>query len=105
MDFKLNFLGITVADFDSSFDFYSKVLGIEAKHSKPNWAAFQTSGMKFELFSGGAPASPDRSWGNGQAVRPSFQIANLQETVSELQGKGVRFVGDITKASWGEYIE
>ena len=55
MNFKPNFLGITVADFESSLQFYTEVLGIETKHSRPDWAAFRTTGMKFELFSGGRP--------------------------------------------------
>ncbi len=105
MDFKLNFLGVTVANFEESYRFYAETLGIEVKHFKPGWAAFQTTGMKFELFSGGPPAPPDRSWGHGQAIRPSFQIANLKKIVDYLKNKGVAFIGDINKASWGEYIE
>lgn len=105
MGFKLNFLGITVADFEPSFRFYTELLGIEAKHSKPDWAAFQTKGMKFELFSGGSPLLSDRSWGRGQAIRPSFQVADLKSTISDLRRKGVAFVGDIQKTTWGESIE
>ena len=35
MDLELNFLGVNVADFETSFHFYTEVLGIEARHSKP----------------------------------------------------------------------
>ena len=65
VDLKLNFLGITVADFEPSYRFYTEVLGIEARHSKPDWTYLETTGMTFELFSGGVPPTPDRSWGRG----------------------------------------
>lgn len=105
VDLKLNFLGITVADFEASYRFYTEVLGIEARHSKPDWAYLETTGMTFELFSGGVPPTPDRSWGRGQAIRPSFQIADLRRTISDLRRKGVVFVGDIESTTWGERIE
>lgn len=104
VDFKLNFLGVNVADFNPSYDFYTKVLGIEARHSKPDWAYFETTGMKFELFSGGMPPSPDRSWGRGQAFRPSLHIADLRGTVADLRRRGVTFLGDIESTAWGEHI-
>ncbi|MCZ6530120.1 MAG: hypothetical protein O6949_07285 [Chloroflexi bacterium] len=50
MDFKLNFLGVTVADFEPSYRLYTEVLGIEARHSKPDWTYLETTGMTFELF-------------------------------------------------------
>lgn len=105
MNFKLNFLGLTVADFGSSYRFYTEILGIEVKHSKPDWTAFKTRGMKFELFKGGASSAADRSWGHGQAIRPSFQVADLRTTISELRVKGVTFLGDIQKTTWGEIVE
>ena len=115
MDFKLNFLGVTVADFEPSYRFYTEVLGIEARHSKPDWAYLETTGMTFELF--GIESSElsafqramlptsDRSWGRRQTIRPSFQIAELESTVSDLRRKGVEFVGDIERTTWGERIE
>lgn len=105
MNFKLNFLGVTVADFEQSYRFYAEVLRVEIKHSKPGWAAFQTTGMKFELFSGGAPAPTDRSWGHGQAIRPSFHVADLKSAISKLRRNGVTFVGDIEKTVLAERIE
>jgi catechol 2,3-dioxygenase-like lactoylglutathione lyase family enzyme len=43
MDFKLNFLGINVADFAQSYRFYTEVLGVEARDAKPDWAYFATT--------------------------------------------------------------
>ena len=71
--------------------------------------------MTFELFGIESPdlsAShrgvlpiPDRSWGRNQTIRPSLQIADLESTVSDLRRKGVEFVGDIERTTWGERIE
>ena len=115
MDLKLNFLGVTVADFEPSYRFYTEVLGIEARHSKPDWAYLETTGMTFELF--GLESSdlsafqrdvlptPDQPWGRRQTIRPSFQIADLESTVSDFRRKGVAFAGDIERTAWGERIE
>jgi len=82
MDFKLNVLGVTVADFEPSYRFYAEVLRIEARHSKPDWAYLETIGMTFELFGlesselsafqRGVLPTPDQSWGRRQAIRPNF---------------------------------
>jgi predicted enzyme related to lactoylglutathione lyase len=97
MDFKLNFLGINVADFAQSYRFYTEVLGVEARDAKPDWAYFATTGMIFELFGGGEPPPRDRARGHGQTIRPSIQIAHLEQTVSNLRHKGVKFIGAIER--------
>jgi catechol 2,3-dioxygenase-like lactoylglutathione lyase family enzyme len=102
---KLNWLGFTVSDFAAAFHFYTAVLGMNAIDAKPDFAYFETTGMTLELFSGGIPPSPHRSWGQGQAVRPSIQVADLQGTIAELRQRGVQFTGDIQRAAWGEWIE
>lgn len=105
MDLKLNFLGLTVADFKSSYRFYTQMLGIQVKHSRSDWAAFKTKGVKFELFSGAKTQTRDSSSGEKQTIKGSFQIANLKKTISDLRLKGVEFIGEIKKTVLGESIE
>ena len=50
-DHTLNFLGINTTNFDEMLHFYTEMMKLEVKHSKTGWAAFQTTGMKLELFS------------------------------------------------------
>jgi len=105
MDFKLNFLGVTAADFEAAFHFYTNVLGIESKHFRPDWAYLETTGMTCELFLGEVLPDLERSWGRGQAIRPSFQVIDLHRMVSSLRQQGVIFTGNVEKTLWGERIE
>lgn len=104
MNFKLNFLGLIVADFELSYHFYTQVLGIQARLAKPDWAYFETTGMRFELFNGGMPSPPARLWGRGQTIRPALQIVNLERSVCDLRRKGTEFVGTIERWAWGKRI-
>ena len=106
MKFKLNFIGLYVADFNRIYSFYTETLGIELNLSVPGWASLKTSGMTFELFEHQAePGSRNRSWGNGQAFRPGIQVTDLAATISELEQKGVTFAGNIERKPWGRLRE
>jgi catechol 2,3-dioxygenase-like lactoylglutathione lyase family enzyme len=89
-DFKLNFIGVTVNDFATSFRFYTGILGMVARETKPNWALFDTTGMTLELFGGG-----NHSGGAEQTVIPYLHVANAESTIEELQGIGVQLDGEI----------
>ena len=105
MDFKLNFLGLTVVDFELSFHFYTEVLGIAAREAQPDWATLATTGITFALCNGGASPPPARLWGQGQTIRPGLQIADLTKAVSDLRGKGIDFDGAIEWQKGREQIE
>ena len=105
MDLKMNWLGLYVSDFKESLQFYRDVLGVSARVVKPDFALFRTTGMTLELFGGGMPADPDRSWGHGQAVRPGIQVETLHGLIDELRRTGVRFAADVEQTRFGEQVE
>jgi predicted enzyme related to lactoylglutathione lyase len=106
MFLKLNWIGIHVADFQTSLRFYTEVLGIRASDTKPDWAYMETMGMVFELFGDSQqPALDQSTWGHGQPVRPSIQVVDLHETVATLRQRGVQFIGDVEQILIGEMIE
>ena len=106
MFLKLNWIGIHVADFETSLRFYTEVLGIPASETKSDWAYMETTGMVFELFGNHEQPASDRfSWGHGQPVRPSIQVPHLHEMVATLRQRGVQFTTDIEQTSFGETIE
>ena len=106
MFLKLNWIGLHVADFETSLRFYTDVLGIRASDTKSDWAYMETTGMVFELFGDSEqPASDQSTWGHGQPVRPSIQVANLHETVAGLRQRGVQFTTDVEQTSFGEMVE
>ncbi len=115
---KVNFLGVSVADFPSAYRYYTEVLGVRrapSDHQEDNWAmlgktweehlALETPGMMWELFGNAPPPPADRAWGRGQNVRPGIQVENVEITVAELRGRSVRFNGDIRRREWGEMAE
>src|SRR5687767_7067261 len=97
MDFKLNFLGVTVCDFDNSFRFYTETLGMLALDTKPDWALFDTTGMTFELFGGG-----EHRGGESQTITPLLHVAE-EGLLERLSKKGVQFNDEIwaTQGSLG----
>jgi predicted enzyme related to lactoylglutathione lyase len=105
MNLKLNWLGIHVADFAAALRFYTEVLGLNATDVKPDWAYFATTGMTFELFGGGRPPVSGSKWGQGQAVRPGIQVADLRAMIAELRARGIQFTGEIEQTDFGEWIE
>lgn len=116
-DLKLNFLGLSVADYEESFRFYSEVIGMEA-HTVPQWKHWagygetwdmptksQGRAMICEMFGGAPPPPKDMRWGHGQNVRPGIQVNNLTKIVEDLRKRGVRFTSDIERTPMGERIE
>ena len=89
MDLKLNFIGVTVCDFDTSFRFYTETLGMTARDSRPSWALFDTTGTIFELFGGGK-----HKGGDSQTVLPCLHVAGLEKVVERLKGHGVHLDGE-----------
>lgn len=106
MNLKLNFFGMHVSDFAPSFRFYTEMLGINATDKKSGWAYMDTRGMTFELFGDRMPPnSQPAAWGQGRPLRPSLQVADLHQTITELRQRGVRFTGPIQRTELGEWIE
>lgn len=101
-DFQLNFLGINTANFDEMLRFYSEVMQLAIKHSKPGWAAFQTTGMKLELF------STDKVIQSGTAKKPTqapifigFETKNIQQALNWIKSQNVTIIEDLANHSWG----
>jgi len=92
VDFKLNFLGVTVSDFDDSFRFYTEALGIIALDTKHDWALFETTGMTLELFGGGR-----HKGGVSQTIIPRLHVAE-EGLIERLSQKGVQFEDEIRAA-------
>ena len=117
-DLKLDFLGVSVKNFQRSLEFYTKVIGVKLAAFYPEWGEWAglgrtwdehhkgtPRGLMMELFGSERVTPKRRKWGRGQGIRPSIQVADLRETVARLRRRGVRFTGEIEYASWGQRIE
>jgi catechol 2,3-dioxygenase-like lactoylglutathione lyase family enzyme len=90
--------GLLVSDLEKAIVFYRDVLGLPLIDREERAALFDAGdGALLELWPTGiastSPKTPEH-----QSLRVAFKVDDLDVAVSELQGKRVRFIGEI-----GEY--
>lgn len=115
---ELNFIGLSVVDWQRSLAYYTKSIGIGLKNSNPtygNWAMLgegwdaywsgKSRSLIVELFDGGPPIRKERKWGREQGVRPSIQVENLEAAITALRRRRVRFTSEVEHMGWGKRIE
>lgn len=90
--------GLLVSDLEKAIAFYRDVLGLPLIEREERGALLDAgNGALLELWPTGiassSPKSPER-----QSLRVAFKVDDLNVAVSELQGRGIRFIGEI-----GEY--
>jgi catechol 2,3-dioxygenase-like lactoylglutathione lyase family enzyme len=100
-----------VHDVDEAIAFYRDDLGFtEVMHPAPTFAMLSRGDLRLVLSapgggSGGGQAMPDGAVPEpGGWNRFSIEVADLEGTVSELRGKGVRFRNDIVTGMGGRQI-
>ncbi len=101
-NFQLTFLGINTTNFDAMLRFYNKTMKLDIKHSKPGWAAFQTTVMKLELFSTDKIAQPTKVENPTQTpIFIGFETENIHESLDWIKSQNVTIIKDTTSYSWG----
>lgn len=97
-----NFLGINTTNFDEMLHFYTIVMQLAIKHSKSGWAAFQTKGMKLELFSTDKILQPTKVKNPIHApVFIGFETKNIQQTLTWVKSQKVPITINLATHSWG----
>lgn len=90
--------GLLVADFERAVTFYRDVLGLPLLERGERSALFDAGdGSLFELWPTGVASDSPKAAAQ-QSLRVAFRVDDLEGAVSELKGRGVRFVGEV-----GEY--
>lgn len=116
MDTELNFLGLYVADWPASYQFYTAILGMQAEVDPSlgvwaslggGWDAYRTGSrsMICELFDGGGSVGSGRAWGRRQGIRPAIHVDDLDAVVGAARARGVSFTGEVEETAWGRRIE
>ena len=96
---KLNFLGVYTNRFDESRRFYTEIIGLGVKHSKPGWVAFATGQLKFELFA--TDKSLTRIKASQEPVFIGFETQNIETSLKRIKSKNINIVEELASHSWG----
>lgn len=80
-------------DMDRMRGFYERAVGLKYRTASPIWTAYETGGALLALR-----PLPE---GHAPYIELTFATADLDSTTRELQGHGVRFLGDTETHGWG----
>jgi catechol 2,3-dioxygenase-like lactoylglutathione lyase family enzyme len=75
---------VAVSDITKAKEFYGQTLGLKQTDENPGGVTYVSGGGKLFVYQ--APTA-----GSGQATCASWEVANIEEVVKELSGKGVTF--------------
>jgi predicted enzyme related to lactoylglutathione lyase len=88
---------LPVADITRAVEFYDQTLGLERLDVQEQWAELDANGLRIGLNA----REEETPSGGGGAVLAFQPEGELEQAVSELEGKGVQFQGGISEHPWG----
>ena len=89
---------LPVTDIERAVGFYRDTLGLSVSSQQPEWAELEAEGLKIGLNA----RDEETPGGDGGAVVAFRPDGEIDDTVSELEGKGVEFAaGGISEHPWG----
>ena len=102
----VNHIGIVVADYQKSLDFYTNVLGFEKgiNNPTPGGPRFLTVGVKGQDFVlvlwPGTPGQAQPVQG-GIPASVTIETDDIRKTYEELKSRGVKFETEVEEYPWG----
>ncbi len=93
-----------VEDMERAVAFYRDVLGLRVIDQNPYWTSLDLGGVKVGLHwteGGKVPYVGRDDHGPHAGACLTVKVDDIRATVSQLEGRGVRFLGGITNAPWG----
>jgi lactoylglutathione lyase len=99
---KIDYAMVMVSDMNRSVQFYQNALGFKLRFQSKDWTEFETEGTTLALHGGSRPESGSigvKREAPAGTVCLGFSVSDLDETVSTLKSRGVRFVMEPTLRS------
>jgi catechol 2,3-dioxygenase-like lactoylglutathione lyase family enzyme len=106
MSIKVGSIQILVSDIKQAEKWYFEILGMRLikRYPKVKCILMRLGGTEFDI------GTPIPEWGEGwNTVKIGgrtpifFETNDIKQTVEDLKQKGVKFVEEISRRSWGEY--
>ena len=102
---KLSAIQIFVSDWKKAQKWYSEILGMKIIKEYPETKCTLMKLDDIDFY----VETPNSAWGEGWdtvkiggRTQIVFKTKDIQKTVAELKEKGVKFVEEISKRTWGE---
>jgi catechol 2,3-dioxygenase-like lactoylglutathione lyase family enzyme len=92
---KVDDVFFNVDDMDRAVAFYRDKLGLAVKHQSADWVELDAGNVTIALrrFGSGPEGRPELAVGEGATL--VFEVDDLEAAKAELEGKGVKFIGDL----------
>jgi catechol 2,3-dioxygenase-like lactoylglutathione lyase family enzyme len=92
---KVDDVFLNVDDMEKAVAFYRDVLGLAIKYQSADWTELDAGNMTIALrrYGSGPEGRPELGVGEGATI--VFEVEDMEVTKAELEGQGVRFIGDV----------
>jgi lactoylglutathione lyase len=103
---KLFAVCFLVNDFQKSFDFYTKTLGLKINSSEGKFTNFKLGETELAIFGKDEAVSmfPENNMGSGGGAVIGFQTNDVSKTCEELESKGVKIFEGPKETPWGQKV-
>jgi predicted enzyme related to lactoylglutathione lyase len=88
---------VPVQDTDRAVDFYENTLGLPVVKRDGAWAEVDANGVRIGLNG----REPQGAGANGGPVITFQADGSIEDTMSDLQGRGVQFPAGVSEHEWG----
>ncbi|MFB5600064.1 MAG: VOC family protein [Nitrososphaeraceae archaeon] len=99
---KIGSVILLVDNMESSFDFYSKTLGLKTKVKSRDWIEFFTSGTSLALHPRKRKSSGQSDHSNSD-ILVGFMVSDLDNVVKELKEKNIKFFKEPREEPFGKH--
>lgn len=99
---KIGSVILLVDNMESSFDFYSKTLGLKTKVKSRDWIEFFASGTSLALHPRKRKSSEQSDHSNSD-ILVGFMVSDLDNVVKELKEKNIKFFKEPKEEPFGKH--
>jgi catechol 2,3-dioxygenase-like lactoylglutathione lyase family enzyme len=103
---KLFAVCLLVNDFNKSFNFYKKILGLKVNSHEGKFANFKLEGAELAIFQKDEATSmfPEKYMNKGGSAVIGFQVSDVKKACADLKTKGVKIFEGPKTTEWGQTV-